>query len=150
MIVVSDNTLVAAAALGTIPPDRSGEIKQVVVHPDYQGTGLCLPLLQTLIKAGELSGLQYLYMDVRARMQPMQRAALKAGFTAVGLRVGQHIVYHQGGPRREHMIHMVKLLNDAQHDLDSPEYQVIDQIIAAQLKQAGIHPESLLNHSIWK
>ena len=143
-VVVNEGRLVGAAALGTIPPDRSGEIKQVVVHPEFRGKELCLPLLKCLIKAGELANLQYLYLDIRARILPMQKAALEAGFRAVGFRVGQHIVYHPEGPRREHMIHMIKLLNGAQKDLDKKELQNIDPTIVNQLKGIGVNPDILL------
>ncbi len=128
----------ASAALGSVPPDLSGEIKQVVVHPRWREKGLSLSLIQSLVEIGEIAGLQYLYMDVRARMIQMQKTALRAGFSAVGFRVGQHLVYHPAGPKREHMIHMVKLLNGAGGWLDEGENQKIEPRIICQLQEAGV------------
>lgn len=145
MVIIQDKTLVAAAALGTIPPDRSAEIKQVVVHPECQGKGYCPILLEHMVNVAEMSYLQYLYMDVRARMIPMQKAALKAGFSAVGFRAGQHIVYHPEGPRREHMIHVVKYLNGAAEAMDEPDKQNIAWEIINQLAAVGIHPTVIFN-----
>lgn len=151
IVLQKDGCLIAAAALGTIPPDLSGEIKQVVVRPSCRGQGLNIAVINALVDIGEIACLQYLYMDVRARMIQMQKTALRAGFRAVGFRIGQHIVYHPDiGPRREHMIHMVKFLNGAESCLDEDEHQKIEPEIISQLEAAGLDLATLRNNIMGK
>ena len=149
LLVHDQQEIVAAAAMSTIPPDLSAEIKQVVVHPKNRGERLSLPLILSLVRAAEMARLQYLYMDVRARMAPMQKTAIKAGFTAIGYRPGQHLVYHPEGARREHMINMLLTLNGAQNYLDEVENQNIDKRIIEQLAQSGVDINCLQEHHIW-